>query len=119
VQHQLETAITISILRETSPSQLRRARMSNKAITPATHQKGVCKMAAIIKMVNNPAIHEIYVNWFCMGQNYTRVGKKAWKIATKAGRIASGTLIYRRLVGIVVFVEVLERRNAKMFFKEF
>ena len=119
MQHQLETAITISILRETSPSQLRRARMSNKAITPATHQKGVCKMAAIIKMVNKPAIHEILVHWFCMGQKYTGVGKKAWKITTKTGRIASGALIYGRLRGIVVFVHILQWGNAEMFFKEF
>jgi hypothetical protein len=67
----------------------------------------------------SPAIHDMFVIWFCMGQSYCRIRKMAWKMATNLGKIAPEVLIYRRLRRIVVFVEVLERRNTKMFFKKF
>lgn len=72
-----------------------------------------------MKMVNNPAMHEIFVNWFCMRQNYGRTRKKAWKMATKTGKIAPEVLNYCGFRVIVVFFQVLQWRLAEVLFKKF
>lgn len=66
----------------------------------------------------SPAIHEMFVNWFCMRQNYDRTVKMAWKMATNSGKIAPEVLFFARFRVIVVFFQVLKWRFAEMFFKE-
>jgi hypothetical protein len=69
-------------------------------------------MAARMKMIINPAMHELSVSGFCMRQNYFATRRKAWKIAIIDGKNATKALLNLIFRADVAFLQVLVWRHS-------